>query len=78
MYGSTTRVVDDENVAEAEMAGVEHLGQYVYEMTQARVQQLKEGKGVLPPQDVDAGLDSGDDGEGGVEEEGLEDIDEEE
>jgi intron-binding protein aquarius len=78
MYAGTTRLIDDENIEEAEMAGVEHLGQYVFEMTQAKIQQLKEGSGVLPPQDVEGVIDSGDDLDGGVEEEeGLEDIEEE-
>lgn len=54
-----------------EMAGVEHLGQYVYEMTQAKVKMLKEGMGVMPPQesakilDVDAEeADEGGEGKG--------------
>lgn len=38
-----------EEVAFTEMEGVEHLGQYVYEMTQAKVKALKEGGGSLPP-----------------------------
>ena len=42
--------------------GVEHLGQYVYEMTQAKVKMLKEGRESLPPQEPDALLDiDGDD-----------------
>lgn len=44
----TARGVDDEAQA-TEMEGVEHLGQYVFEMTQAKVKALKEGGGVLPP-----------------------------
>lgn len=31
------------------MEGVEHLGQYVFEMTKAKVEALKAGGGVLPP-----------------------------
>lgn len=54
----------------AEMEGVEHLGQYVYEMTQAKVKALKEGGGVLPPVEEvpmkDA--DEEDDGEGLIKE----------
>ena len=34
------RDVNDENVQSTEIHGVEHLGQYVYEMTQAKVKQL--------------------------------------
>ena len=40
----TKRVLDDE-VDGTVMTGVEHLGQYVFEMTKAKVQQLKEGGG---------------------------------
>jgi intron-binding protein aquarius len=38
----TTRLLDDE-VESTEMTGVEHLGQYVYEMTQAKLAQIKSG-----------------------------------
>lgn len=44
----TTRLVDDEADA-TEMAGLEHLGQYVYEMTQAKVKALQGGQEALPP-----------------------------
>ena len=38
-----------ENEAEGtEMAGVEHLGQYVYEMTNAKLESLKAGRAQLP------------------------------
>ena len=37
MYGSSTRLMEDE-VKGTEMAGVEHLGQYVYEMTKAKIE----------------------------------------
>lgn len=42
MFPTTTRLVDDEvdESKTAEMDGVEHLGQYVYEMTQAKVKAL--------------------------------------
>ena len=50
------RLLDDD-VAATEMVGVEHLGQYVYEMTQAKVKMLKEGAGVLPPQEPEQLLD---------------------
>ena len=40
-----------------EMVGVEHLGQYVYEMTQAKVKMLKDGTGTLPPQEPERLLD---------------------
>jgi intron-binding protein aquarius len=44
----TSRKLDDE-VPFTEMQGVEHLGQYVFEMTEAMVAALKEGGGTLPP-----------------------------
>ena len=47
-----------EDVVEGtEMVGVEHLGQYVFEMTQAKVRMLKEGHGILPPQESEQVLD---------------------
>ncbi|EME77465.1 uncharacterized protein MYCFIDRAFT_158285 [Pseudocercospora fijiensis CIRAD86] len=70
MFGATQRLVDDANVQNvAEMAGVEHLGQYVFEMTQAKVKALKEGGGQLPPLAQTGKLeedyqDEGDNGEG--------------
>ncbi|KAK5125685.1 hypothetical protein LTR85_011959 [Meristemomyces frigidus] len=47
MYPAQRGVADE--VEGVEMEGVEHIGQYVYEMTQAKVKALKEGGGVLPP-----------------------------
>ncbi|KAF2748206.1 DEAD helicases superfamily protein-like protein [Sporormia fimetaria CBS 119925] len=50
MYGSTPRGVSQalEDGQTAVMEGVEHLGQYVYEMTKAKVEALKAGNGKLP------------------------------
>ena len=46
-YPASRGVADE---AEAtEMTGVEHLGQYVYEMTQAKVKQMNAGALILPP-----------------------------
>lgn len=42
-----TRKVEEESES-TEMVGVEHLGQYVFEMTKAKVASLKEGREVLP------------------------------
>ena len=47
----TSRLLDDK-VDETEMVGVEHLGQYVFEMTQAKVNMLKNGQTNLPPPDI--------------------------
>lgn len=49
------------------MEGVEHLGQYVFEMTQAKVEMLKRGRNIVPPQEaaIDHGKDEEMDGEGG-------------
>ncbi|KAF2097522.1 hypothetical protein NA57DRAFT_41462 [Rhizodiscina lignyota] len=50
MYPTSRVLVDKvEKGRMAEMEGVEHLGQYVFEMTQAKVKALKEGGGMLPP-----------------------------
>lgn len=48
MFDSTQRKIDDEKVEATTMEGVEHLGQYVFEMTQAKVKSLKEGREKLP------------------------------
>jgi intron-binding protein aquarius len=41
-----TRLVGDE-VDATEMTGVEHLGQYVFEMSQAKVEAVRKGEGVM-------------------------------
>ena len=46
------RQLNDE-VEGTEMAGVEHMGQYVFEMTKVKVEMLKKGNASLPPQDAD-------------------------
>lgn len=43
----TTRATDAD-VPGVEMTGLEHLGQYVYEMTQTKIKLLKDGGGQLP------------------------------
>ena len=43
-----TRRGVDVGVDATEMTGVEHLGQYVYEMTQAKIKQLESGQLKLP------------------------------
>lgn len=45
------------------MEGVEHLGQYVFEMTQAKVEMLRRGENVLPPQEAGVVEDEEMDGE---------------
>ena len=75
LYPTQRRV--DESVQATEMTGVEHLGQYVYEMTNAKVKALKEGSGQMPPPSnggavEEDGEGEGDDGEGGL----LEEVDE--
>ncbi|KAF2473154.1 P-loop containing nucleoside triphosphate hydrolase protein [Lindgomyces ingoldianus] len=42
LFGETTRT-EDQDADIATMEGVEHLGKYVYEMTNAKVEQLKAG-----------------------------------
>ncbi|EMC92681.1 hypothetical protein BAUCODRAFT_257964 [Baudoinia panamericana UAMH 10762] len=70
----TTRLLEDD-VESVEMSGVEHLGQYVYEMTQAKIKALKEGAEMLPPAATTVGgLEE--DGEGEEAEEAMDDVDE--
>ncbi|KAF2115980.1 hypothetical protein BDV96DRAFT_520392 [Lophiotrema nucula] len=49
MYGSTSRIVDEEQDVEGDavMEGVEHLGNYVFEITKAKVEALKAGQAAL-------------------------------
>jgi intron-binding protein aquarius len=58
---------DQGEVQSVVMAGVEHLGQYVFEMTKAKVQMLKETGGKLPAL-PEVGVES-DEEEGGIVEE---------
>lgn len=62
----TSRLLTDE-VEGTKVEGVEHLGQYVFEMTQAKVEMLKRGRNIVPPQEaaIDHGKDEEMDGEGG-------------
>jgi intron-binding protein aquarius len=46
------------------MVSVEHIGQYVFEMTKAKVQALKEGLESLPPVVENGGGRVEEDGEG--------------
>lgn len=38
------------------MEGLEHLGQYVFEMTQAKVDMMKKRGSLLPPQEAGVGV----------------------
>jgi intron-binding protein aquarius len=58
----TERLVNDDNVEGTEMTGVEHLGQYVYEMTKAKVKALKESGGMLPEAPIEERYDEEVDG----------------
>ncbi|KAF2398402.1 P-loop containing nucleoside triphosphate hydrolase protein [Trichodelitschia bisporula] len=62
------RAVDAE-VAETEMVSVEHIGQYVFEMTQAKIKALKEGAEALPA--IEEIPNGADDDEGDVIEEDV-------
>lgn len=55
----------------AEMEGVEHLGQYVFEMTKAKVEAIKKGEGVLPPASAVTDAEMEDDEEVYAEDEGM-------
>lgn len=60
LWPSSRRLCDDTSEAlpgEAVMEGVEHLGQYVFEMTQTKMEELRAHKG-LPPLEA-LPLDSG-------------------
>jgi intron-binding protein aquarius len=50
----TTRTLDDDEVAGTPMEGVEHLGQYVYEMTQAKLKAMGEQEQDVVIEDADA------------------------
>ena len=66
MQPTERRVADD--VQTSEMDGVEHLGQYVYEMTQAKAKALREEGGELPREEREEGEDEAEDeGEGMME-----------
>ena len=73
----TTRQLDAE-MEGTEIDGVEHLGQYVYEMTQAKMKMLKAGQGLLPPVETPGQVEQGADqeDEDGDVEEGLLPVDE--
>ena len=76
MYPTTRQLAAE--VPSTEMAGVEHLGQYVFEMTQAKVAALKAHGGVLPPLEVvqDTRMEEDDDdGTGLLEQEEPEELD---
>ena len=75
----TKRMLEDE-VQSTEMAGVEHLGQYVFKMTKAKVQALREGASTLqiaPENEAGDGYDEDED-EGAVLDEDVPDEPEEE
>lgn len=62
------------------MQGVEHLGQYVFEMTQAKIKSLQAGKEILDAAPVQPGTDvnaeEDDDEVGEDETEGDDEVDE--
>ena len=64
------------------MEGVEHLGQYVFEMTQAKVEMLRKGESALPPPEIEIGRmrdeEMEEEEEGGGEVKGGEEPDESE
>jgi intron-binding protein aquarius len=73
---SSSRVLNDEEGAivpgETPMESVEHLGQYVYEMTNSKVQQIRAERG-LPVTELIAPAEDGDVELGVIEEETGED-----
>ena len=75
MFDTASRTVEAETDA-TEMDGVEHLGQYVYEMTQAKVKSLKEGREKLP--EIEAGTGMEEDGGEDNEQDTVQELDDEE
>ena len=64
MYKGTTRLVGD-RVEATEMAGVEHLGQYVYEMTKAKTDaSVAQGQAPAITEPFDVDMDKTGGGEG--------------
>lgn len=55
LWPSPRKLLEDDSETlpgEAVMESVEHLGQYVFEMTQTKIEQLRAEKGLLPPEAV--------------------------
>jgi intron-binding protein aquarius len=56
LFGETTRTVDPKPnevlEGEAVMEGVEHIGQYVFDMQSAKVEDMRRNGGQLPTRDV--------------------------
>lgn len=71
----TQRAVEDKGEM-AEMEGVEHLGQYVFEMTKAKVEAIKRGEGQLPPVSDNRDQEMEDEQEVYAEDEGMADEEE--
>jgi intron-binding protein aquarius len=71
LWPSTRVLKDEENKSvpgESQMENVEHLGQYVYEMTNAKVQQLRAERGLPETELVAPPLGEHDEGLGIIEE----------
>jgi intron-binding protein aquarius len=71
LWPSKRVLKDEENKSvpgESQMENVEHLGQYVYEMTNAKVQQLRAERGLPETELVAPPLGEDDEGLGIIEE----------
>jgi intron-binding protein aquarius len=80
LWPSARVLAEEENKeapGETAMEGVEHIGQYVWEMTQTKIKQLQDGGGAsLPPVEEEmeeAEEEIAEDGEDGDEEDDEED-----
>ncbi|KIW08100.1 uncharacterized protein PV09_01038 [Verruconis gallopava] len=73
----TARLLND-NVDSTEIVNTEHLMQYVWEMTKAKVQAIKEGGTALPEISDEMRVDDEDDGENVIDEDVPEEPEEEE
>lgn len=64
------RMLEDDEVKAVEMKGIEHLGQYVFEITRAKIESFKQGKEKPPVveevEKVDTMDEEVDEGEGQI------------
>lgn len=74
------RMLEDDKVKAVEMKGIEHMGQYVFEITRAKIESLKQGTEKPPVveevEKVDTMDDEVDEGEGQIAGDVMEDEEE--
>jgi intron-binding protein aquarius len=64
LYGAERQNTEEDGPVDGEVAmeGVEHIGQYVFEMTQTKINQLQAEQGLLMDSSID---EAGEEGQGG-------------